>query len=87
MPSKRKRVQLLLDLFWKQWQWRKKPVNHPQQSTKMNSKAEINISIGDVVLSKDSSVHRYDWKMAVLEHVFPSVSDQKVQKSTPSCEQ
>ena len=39
-----------------------------------------NLSVNDVVLMKDNSANRCDWKLAIVERVFPSESDNKVRK-------
>lgn len=72
-----KRVQVLADLFWTRW---RKEYLTTLQSRQKWTQHQRNLSVGDVVLLKDSSAHRCDWKLAVVEQVFPSVSDQKVRK-------
>ncbi|XP_065944078.1 uncharacterized protein [Magallana gigas] len=72
-----KRVQLLADLFWKRW---RKEYLVTLQSRQKWTQHQRNLSVGDVVLLKDSSAHRCDWKMAVVDQVFPSVSDKRVRK-------
>ena len=38
------------------------------------------LSVVDVVSMKDEGAPRFDWKMAVVERVFPSASDKRVRK-------
>ena len=38
------------------------------------------LPVVDVVLMKDEGAPRFDWKMAVVERVFPSASDNRVRK-------
>nr|XP_034315588.1 uncharacterized protein LOC117685358 [Crassostrea gigas] len=72
-----KRVQLLADLFWKRW---RREYLVTLQSRQKWTQHHRNLSVGDVVLLKDSSAHRCDWKMAVVDQVFPSLSDKRVRK-------
>lgn len=72
-----KRVQLLADLFWKRW---RREYLVTLQSRQKWTQHQKNLSVGDVVLLKDISAHRCDWKMAVVDQVFPSLSDKRVRK-------
>ena len=38
------------------------------------------LAVGEVVLMKDEGTLRFDWKMAVVERVFSSASDNRVRK-------
>nr|XP_022331189.1 uncharacterized protein LOC111129227 [Crassostrea virginica] len=72
-----KRVQQLADLFWKRWKSEYLALIQSRQKWTRNQR---NLSVNDVVLMKDNSANRCDWKLAIVERVFPSESDYKVRK-------
>ena len=63
-----KYVQLLSDQFWSKW--RKEFIHNLQQRRKWASSTP-NLKVGDIVLLRDSNVHRYQWPLGKIERVFP----------------
>ena len=67
--SQWKQVQVLAEQFWKQW--RAQYVQSLQVRKKWHQDCN-NLKEGDVVLMKDSEVHRNHWPVGIVETVFPS---------------
>ena len=72
-----KRAQHLADIFWKRW---RKEYIQTLQSRKRWTTNQRDWANGDVVLMKDEGAPCFDWKMAVVERVFPSASDNRIRK-------
>ena len=72
-----KRVQQLADIFWKRW--KTEYLALLQQRRKWMT-AQRDLSVGDIVLMKDNSANRCDWRLSVVERVFPTESDIKIRK-------
>ena len=66
-----KHVQVLADILWRQWRWRKEYLNI-LQSLRIWKNKHSNIKIGDVVIIKDSAVNHNFWPMGVTERTFES---------------
>ena len=67
-----KRVQHLADIFWSKW--RSQYLQTLQCRRKWDKDCR-NVSVGDVILLKDSSMARNYWPMGVVTKVFPSEDD------------
>ena len=72
-----KRAQHLADIFWKRW---RKEYIQTLQSRKRWTMNQRDLAVGDVVLIKDEGAPCFDWKMAVVERVFPRASDNRIRK-------
>ena len=64
-----RRVQHLADAFWQRW--RSEYLSTLQARRKWRHRSP-NLSVGDVVLLKDDTVCRADWRLGKIESVFPS---------------
>ena len=62
-----RRVQHILNEFWSRW--RKEYLQNIQARTKW-FELKRSIQVGDVVMLKDSSELRGDWKLCIIEEVF-----------------
>ncbi|XP_029564276.1 uncharacterized protein LOC115159007 [Salmo trutta] len=71
-----KQVQCLADTFWKRW--RQEYLTTLQRRRKWTAE-KPNVKVGDVVLLKDSQVHRNDWPVGLVVKTFTS-NDKKVRK-------
>ena len=71
-----KQGQCLADAFWKRW--RREYLTALQRCRKRRAE-KPNVKVGDVVLSKDSQVHRNYWPDGLLVKTFPS-TDKKVRR-------
>lgn len=71
-----KQVQCLADTFWKRW--RGEYLSSLQGRRKWTND-KPNVKLGDVVLLKDSQVHRNEWPVGLVVKVLPS-SDKRVRK-------
>lgn len=71
-----KQVQHLADTFWKRWKG--EYLSTLQKRTKWTDN-KPNVKKGDVVLLKDSQVHRNEWPLGLVVKTFPS-SDKRVRK-------
>ena len=67
--SQWKFVQHLTNQFWTKW--RREYLQNLQTRSKWKTIRE-NVQVGDVVLLKDSSLHRNDWPTGLIERTFPS---------------
>ncbi|XP_056017085.1 uncharacterized protein LOC130053697 [Ostrea edulis] len=78
-----RRVQALSDAFWARW--RKEYLTTLQKRRKWNDDRR-NFSPGDVVLIRVKNVHRNQWPLGVVTHVFPSTDNlvRKVEESETS---
>jgi len=68
-------VQLLSNTFWKRWR------NGYLQTLQTRCKwteERPNVKVGDVVLLKDTEVHRNQWPLGIVTRTFPSDSDNNV---------
>lgn len=65
-------VQYLADIFWSKW---KKEYLQTLQSRQKWVNSCRNIQTGDVVLLKDSSVHRNQWPMGLITETFKGEDD------------
>ena len=63
-----RRIQLLADTFWAKWR-----ENYLQALTRRSkwSKERPNMKVGDVVLPRDKTTPRCDWRLAVVRRVSP----------------
>lgn len=73
-----KMVQVLSDLFWKQW---KDNYLNTLQSRRKWQKQEVCIKDGDVVLLKDKTIVCAEWPVGVVVNAIPSESDKLVRKA------
>lgn len=80
MPSKRKRVQVLADVFWKQWRENSYSFSIVDKN-ELKSRKKPHIHWRCCIIIEGQFIPSLWLEMAVLEHVFPSVSDQKVYKA------
>ena len=64
-----RRVQHIAEEFWRRW---RKNYLCTLQSRSKWGKNTRNVRVKDVVLMKDKSVSRNDWRIAVVDEVFPS---------------
>nr|XP_055053880.1 uncharacterized protein LOC129439016 [Misgurnus anguillicaudatus] len=71
-----KQVQCLADTFWKRWRGE---YLSSLQNRRLWTEDKPNINVGDVVLLKDSQVHRNEWPVGLIVNTFPS-QDGKVRK-------
>ncbi|XP_063397214.1 uncharacterized protein LOC134681506 [Mytilus trossulus] len=71
-----KRVQVLADMFWRKW--RVEYLQTLQKRRKWQTEKR-DISVGDLVLLKDNSVHRCSWPVGIITDTFPS-QDKRVRK-------
>nr|XP_034305596.1 uncharacterized protein LOC117682359 [Crassostrea gigas] len=72
-----KHVQVLSEIFWKHW--RQDYLQNLQPRRKWRDDRP-NLKVGDVILLKDSAVHRTDWPIGVITETYQS-SDGKVRKA------
>ena len=63
-----KYVQMLAEEFWKKW---RREYMHSLQSRKKWVQDIPNLKEGDIVLIKDSTVHRNCWPLAVIVKTYP----------------
>jgi hypothetical protein len=61
------RVQVIINLFWKQWQ--SSYLNELQRRNKWNSK-QPNVNVGDIVIVKDDNLNVLDWPMGRVVETF-----------------
>ncbi|XP_033731561.1 uncharacterized protein LOC117321171 [Pecten maximus] len=71
-----KQVQILSDIFWKQWKSR---YLDSLQSRRKWKTEQPSPQINDLVLMKDANVARGDWPVGIITKLFPS-DDGKVRK-------
>ncbi|XP_069110180.1 uncharacterized protein [Argopecten irradians] len=74
--SQWKQVQILSDIFWKQWRSRYLDTLQPRRKWKTE---QPDPQINDLVLIKDANVARGNWPVGVITKLFPS-KDKKVRK-------
>ena len=63
-----RRVQSLADEFWRRW--RTEYLTTLQFRRKW-SQRQPNLAVGDVVLMRDETLHRMEWRLARVEEVYP----------------
>ncbi|XP_073449004.1 uncharacterized protein [Aquarana catesbeiana] len=71
-----KQVQSLADIFWNRW---KQEYLVTLQSHRKWQADKPNLQVGDVVLLKDTQVHRNEWPVGLIVETVPS-NDSKVRK-------
>ncbi|XP_062585397.1 uncharacterized protein LOC134247072 [Saccostrea cucullata] len=64
-----KHAQVLADIFWQYW---KREYLKTLQSRRIWKDRQPNVKPGDVVIVKDSAVHRNYWPMGIVEKTFAS---------------
>ena len=72
-----RQVQHLANEFWTRW---KKEYLSTLQSRQKWIQPQRNFMIGDIVIIKDSGMHRQEWPLAKVVNVFPDASDGLVRK-------
>lgn len=73
-----RRVQILSDIFWKQW----RDGYLQTLQTRRKWKTDVpNVKDGDVILLKDKNLPRNEWKVGVIVNAIKSECDGKVRKA------
>lgn len=76
LKSQWKHVQVLAEEFWQKW--RSEYLHSLQPRKKWKSKTQ-NLTVGTVVLKKDSACARNDWPIGIVKRVLPG-DDGRVRK-------
>ncbi|XP_016523021.1 uncharacterized protein LOC107835205 [Poecilia formosa] len=67
-----RQVQHLSNVFWDKWKKEFLPTLQPRRKWQSN---QLNVSLGSVVVLKDSQVPRNEWPLGLITQVFPSKDD------------